>query len=557
MKSSAVLATAVALLCICGSTSARADGLTYEWYTVANNGHRIPGTEKLFNSYNQPAVNQDGTVVFRARSRGGEGKGSGQPEHGIYVRHVDDDGPITTVFRRGGSVPQPNNTAYGPGNDPAQFNEFPSVPRIDARSDTVATRAQSQPVWEYVLDDGDTRTGTAGVYANPGGVSTTAASMVGDVPGFSRFQVPVAEVPSGTGFDQFPGSPAVTERTTIVFKGNFAVGGAGKTGIFYRDIAQRGGTAPIELIASSYTLIPGASVTFGSTAPPSAGGKYVVFAGYDNEASPAAGGIYRARIGNKPIMLETVVKIGDPVPGESGAKFKGFGEAVSVSTNGHHVLFWGAWGEEMRNVTVTCTNEGNAARQAYCLQVTGAGLVKQVPVHQGFFVRDMQRGTTTPVAKTGDGILDFLYWNFSGRVPGMEGEGDDIEEPARWKTATFGAVSANGTPSISAFKARAFDGSDGLYLRRLLPPRVGELVTLLKTGDSAAMVDPAAPAGGVITALGMERDGFRGRWLAISLSMVTGGAASVAAAGNESGEDTGWAGIYAAHFLDDEEIAPH
>ena len=81
------------------------------------------------------------------------------------------------------------------------------------------------------------------------------------------------DVPVGTGFDQFPGSPAVTERTTIVFKGNFAVEGVGKTGVFYRDFVANGGKAPIELIASSFTRIPGSTTLFGSTAPPSVGGQ--------------------------------------------------------------------------------------------------------------------------------------------------------------------------------------------------------------------------------------------------------------------------------------------
>ena len=170
--------------------------------------------------------------------------------------------------------------------------------------------------------------------------------MLGIVPGFEYFQVPVPGLPPVTGFDQFPGSPAVTERNTIVFKGNFAVDGVGKTGVFYRDVVANGGIAPIELIASSYTLIPGTATPFGSTAPPSAAGKYVVFAGYDNEEQPTAGGIYRARLGNKPIKLETVVKIGEAVPGERNATFRTFGEAMSVSSNGRHVLFWGGWGDE-------------------------------------------------------------------------------------------------------------------------------------------------------------------------------------------------------------------
>lgn len=542
MESKAILATAVAILCVTGAASASADDLSYEWYPVATNGDLIPGTSKHFNSYNQPAVNKGGMVVFRARSKGGEGQGQGesQPEHGIYTRDLDEYGPIVTVFRRRGAVPQPNNTQYGPEKDPAAFNEFPSVPRIDSGSDTIATRGQSQPVWEYTLPDGsDTRTGTAGVYTNPQGVPTTAASMVGDVAGYEYFQVPIEGIPTGTGFDQFPGSPAVTERNMIVFKGNFAVNGVGKTGVFYRDVKAQRGAAPIELIASSFTDIPGTSTKFGSTAPPSAGGKYVVFAGYDNEEQPTAGGIYRARIGNKPIKLETVVKIGDQVPGEpAGTKFKAFGEAVSLSSNGRHALFWGTWGDATFPVTVTCPNEGNAARQEFCLRVTGAGLVKQVPVHQGFFVRDVQLGKTVVIAKTDDTFEDFTYWNFSGRVPGMEGEGDDIEEPARWRTATFGAVSGSGAPSMSAFRARTVLGTNGVYLRKVQPSKPGALVTMLETGMPGAMVDPRA-TGTVITALGLERDGFRGEWLALAVSMLAEG-------GTE--EDSGWAGIFAARF---------
>ena len=551
MQANGILIAAVATLCVTGAPSTGAGDLSYEWYTAANNGDLIPGTDKLFNSYNQPTVNDGGRVVFRARSRGGQG----QPEHGIYVRDLDEFGPIVTVFRRLGTVPQPNNATYGPNNELAHFNEFPSVPRIDAGSDTLATRGMSQPVWQNTVDD--TRTGSAGVYADPRGVPTTAASMLGDVAGFEYFQVPIREVPAGTGFDQFPGSPAVTERNTIVFKGNFAVGGVGKTGVFYRNVVANGGMAPVELIASSYTQIPGATPTFGSTAPPSAAGKYVVFVGYDNEAKPTAGGVYRARLGNKPIKLETIVKIGDPVPGEVKGeefKFKVFGEAVSLSSNGRHVLFWGAWGSETYDVEVTCPNEGNAAVRAYCIERSDDGLgtsSRTVPVHQGFFVRDMQLRKTAVIAKTGDDFKDFVYWNFSGRAPGMGGGeegGDDIEEPARWRTATFGAVSAHGVPSMSAFKARSGDGADGIYLRKVLPTKAGEVMPMLKTGMPGAMVDPETPSGAVVTSLGIERDGFRGRWLAVSVGM----------AADEGGaeEDTGWAGVYAARFFDEEQVAP-
>jgi hypothetical protein len=455
------------------------------------------------------------------------------------------------------------------------------VPRIDAGSDTIATRGQSTPVWSYMLDDGsESRTGTSGVYTTAAhGMPTTGASMLGDVfeggvQTFPYFQVPVhGAVPAGTGFDQFPGSPAVTERTTIVFKGNFAVGGVGKTGVFYRDFAAKGGSLPIELIASSFTKIPGSQTNFGSTAPPSAGGKYAVFAGYDNEQAPTKGGIYRARLGKKPIVLETVVKIGDPVPGEGKSiKFDRFGEAISVSSNGRHVLFWGGWGGS-RDVPLACPAEGNADMRAFCATLTPPGTTGQVPKYQGFFLRDMQSRTTMVIAKTGDvvdgrEIEDFVYWNFSGRVPGKgHGGEEDTEETlelARWRSTSFGAVSGTGAPGMSVIKAKFEDNYDGLanehalLLRDVKPSRVGDLVPLVRTGDLGAVVDPEAPDGAVISALGIERDGFRGNWLAINVSMLVPSAEVTAAAdGEESEEETGWAGIYAAHFLDDDEVAPY
>jgi hypothetical protein len=350
--------------------------------------------------------------------------------------------------------------------------------------------------------------------------------------------------------------------------------------VFYRDFAAKGGTAPIELIASSFDKIPGSETLFGSTAPPSAGGRYAVFAGYDNEGDPEEGGIYRARLGKKPIVLEIVVKIGDPVDGTDGEKFTRFGEAISVSSNGRHVLFWGGWGGD-RSVTLECPDEGNAAMQTACDAATPPEPAPVVPEHQGFFLRDMQTGTTTVIAKTGDVVIvktgdvveertieDFVYWNFSGRVlgKGHGGEEDPEEtlELARWRSTSFGAVSGNGAPGMAVVKARFVDNKNGiddehaLLLRDVKPSGIGELMPLLRTGDSGAMVDPEAPAGAVVSALGIERDGFRGNWLAINVSMLVPSTDVTAAAeGEESEEETGWAGIYAAHFLDDEEVAPY
>jgi hypothetical protein len=183
----------------------------------------------------------------------------------------------------------------------------------------------------------------------------------------------------------------------------------------------------------------------------------------------------------------------------------------------------------------------------------------------------MQSKTTVVIAKTGDGIdgrtiEDFVYWNFSGRVPGKgHGGEEDPEETlelARWRSTSFGAVSGTGAPGMSVIKAKFADNNDGieneqaLLLRDVTPNRLGDLVPLLRTGDPGAMVDPEAPAGAVISALGIERDGFRGNWLAINVSMLVPSAeVTAAAAGEESEEETGWAGIYAAHFLDDEDAA--
>jgi hypothetical protein len=318
-----------------------------------------------------------------------------------------------------------------------------------------------------------------------------------------------------------------------------------------------------------------------------------VFAGYDNEQQPTKGGIYRARLGNKPIVLETVVKIGDPVPGTKGETFRRFGEAISVSSNGRHVLFWGGWGDpkEWDNVPMHCPDEGSEAMKLACdLATVEEGepealehpiTTRSVPKKQGFFLRDMQTGTTTVIAKTGDVVIvktgdvveertieDFVYWNFSGRVlgKGHGGEEDPEEtlELARWRSTSFGAVSGSGAPGMAVVKARFADNEDGLenenalLLRDVKPSGIGEMMSLLRTGDTGTMVDPEAPDGAVISALGIERDGFRGNWLAVNVSMLVPSAeVTAAAAGEESEEETGWAGVYAAHFLDDDEVAPY
>jgi len=571
----------------------------FDWTTVVNNNDPMPDApnERTFNSYNQPSVNTNGLVVIRARSKGGDGGGSGGggedeqggghgPTHGIYTRDMAvDDSEIIRILDRTTEVPQPNNAHYPPTNESlTTFIETPSFPRIDMESDTIATRGNHQPVWIYTPTDSDeTRAGTTGLYTNPFGPLITGAAKLGAVPEFSFFGVP--ELPSGTPFDVFPGAPSVTQSDTIVFKGNYTEDGIGKTGVYYRELVEEpipaadgallspaGGTLPVVLIANNTsTLIPGTDTVFGSTAPPSAAGERVVFAGFDDEDAPTLGGIYLAALEPQP-PLDTLVSIGGRVPGESrNDTFNGLGEGGAF--DGRFVGFWGAWGEETKTVRLYCPTEGNRDRIAYCnrnLVCEGTEETlgdensvcddvndpnfeiscyqdKEVPVNQGMFVHDIDTRSTRTVAKTGAPFDEFLFWNYSGKPPcagsGHSDEGDaDDGEPARWRSSAFVAVSARkGATYQAAFKARTaelvdgvyVDPVDGIYLRK--GPGQGQaIVTVLDTSMDGQALDPEAPEGSTIAELGLEREGLRGDWLAVSAKM-----------GIEGGEEEDdMAGIY-------------
>jgi hypothetical protein len=526
------------------------------WSTVVNNNDLIPPLNvRNFNSYNQPSVNKRGLVVIRARSRGGPP--FGPATHGIYTRDMSlgdvPTMPIVRILDRTTLVPEPNNLG-------TTFVETPSFPRIDMGSDAIATRGNHQPVWTYGSEGDETRAGTTGIYVNPFGSLITGAAKLGDVPHFSFFGVP--EFP-GTRFEVFPGSPSVTRGGTIVFKGNYTVSG-GETGVYYRDLedapitledgtklAPAGGESPVVLIANNtHTLIPGTNQAFGSTSPPSAVGHRAVFAGFDNEQNPSLGGLYLAPLTGTEPPLTTLVRIGDRVPGESvNSKFTRLGEGAAFDSR--YVGFWGAWGtvtvtdpasgqadcvSGCREVVVHCPTEGNKDRIAFCLEQCPepAGCTVQVPLKQGLFVRDTAPGGgTRTVAKTGARFQEFLFWNFSGKVPGVgQGDegGDDDGEPARWRSSAFVAVSG----LYTAFKAVAGDVV-GIYLNR----QPGQQVfTVLDTRTDGQAIDPEAPAGSTPTELGLEREGLRGPWLAVSAKMgIQGGT-----------EEEGIAGIYLTHL---------
>ena len=529
------------------------------WRRIANISNEVPGGGQTFSSFNQPSVNRQGVVVFRARTTG-----PGEPIRGIYLRRMQaENAPIETVVERGDEVPGPNNTQTPPGSgELASFLEFPSFPRIDAVLEILATRGQHEPVWTYVEEGGkETRVGTAGVYVRRAGVLETGASLLGAVvdaktgmPVFPEYSVP--GMPEGTRFDQFPGSPSV-DGETVCFKGNFTdpADQVGKTGVFYRELGG-GPASATHRVASSDTLIPGQpdgkAIRFGSTAGPSAAEGELVFLGLDDEGDPTMGGVYLADIAPDP-PLTALAEIGGAVPGELEATFTRLGEALSF--DGRYVSFWGAWGEETRTEILECPTDGNPALLAYCNEQHPDGFVVEIPVAQGVFVHDLATGETVPVATTTDepaGFTDFLYWVYSGRVPGAGGGDEESEELARWRSSAFTAVTSMecGTPGVkgdgqqSCFEA-AFKGArgevDGVYLFRRGGSDVGDaggLIGALTTQMPGTLLDPEAPVGSTIVTLGIEREALRESWFVVAGSMV-----------DETSKES-WAGVYIASLSD-------
>lgn len=558
-KSLQVLRRALKATLLLGVTPlASTSAFAITWQTVVNNSN-VPPTSApqtntpYFFSYNQPAVNWSGQVVFRARAKPLTGSGSsGEPVRGVYTRSVASTGAATQFIadNLAVQVPSPNTTA-------ATFTEFPSTPRSDILSYLVATRGQSQPV----ITTPDGKLGTSGVYARalqstssiyqgipqlPALPLTTAASQVGSVSQYSYFQVPGEA--AGTRFDQFPGSPSAVSLPTrliymVAFKGNYTVGTTSKTGIYFRNLA---GASAVQLVVKSGDNIPGGGV-FGSAAPPSAADSgnavaKVVFAGFDNEDAPTKGGIFIAPL-TQPTTLTPLVSIGAPVPNVSGATFNKFGEGISY--DGAYATFWGAWGTATKTIYKTCPTDGNKDVIAYCqahAPLPDYTYELTVPANQGIFVVDTTKSSNNVslIARTGDaGFTNFIYWTYSGSP-----EGGDAEPP-RWRASAFTAVN-NKAPNASTTTTRpsamAFKGLkgaddvslgavDGLYVKRLNSTS-SALITALDTTMDGRLVDPSAPAGSLVSAIGVERDGFRGRWLSITASMLN------------AQTTASWAGVY-------------
>jgi hypothetical protein len=406
-----------------------------------------------------------------------------------------------------------------------------------------------------VLADGsETRVGTSGVYLAGDFGQVTGASLLGAVldpqtgeATFPYFSVPGA--PVATRFDQFPGAPSITAGRTVVFKGNYTDPDTseGRTGIFFRDVLAEGGAAATRRIASSDTVIPGQSVKdpvrFGSTAPPTAEDGIVVFLGVDSEETPTLGGLYAAPLASDP-PLTPVALIGQQVPGEAeGVGFTRIGEAVAF--DGRWIGFWAAWGTATRTITLECPDEGNESVVQYCHEQYPDGYTTEVPVFQGIFVADLRSGLVQAVAKTDpkdpDAVDELLYWTFSGRAPGVGeggggeggggggegGVGEESLELARWRNASFVAVSGTRTGGADggadgfrvAYKGSR-DGIDGVHLAAGSESGLGSHELLLEVGMPGSVLDGSASAASEITALALERESLRGPYLAVGASLL-------------------------------------
>ncbi len=184
----------------------------------------------------------------------------------------------------------------------------------------------------------------------------------------------------------------------------------------------------------------------------------------------------------------------------------------------------------MRTIRLHCPAEGNRDRIAFCLTQCPEpqGCSAKAPVRQGIFLHDID-GCTRAVAKAPRDFEDFVFWNFSGMVPGIGGGhegGEDDGEPARWRSSAFVAVSGTST----AFKA-VTGNRVGVYLSEgpgLAP------VTVVDNRTDGQLLDPEAPVGSTVVEVGLEREGLRGVWLAVSAKMAVKGGT----------EEDGMAGVY-------------
>jgi len=410
-----------------------------DFETVVNNSTPIPGsTTDTFNSFNAPSISATGVVSFRARGGTGSGSSGGSPVEGIYTRDIAiANQPIQLIADKNTLVPD----ATKPN---VSFNAFSAFPRINGGASIF--RAQSPPI----VEGGE---GNKGLYTDYTGPLTTVANNADAVPG-------------GFGtFDQFPGSPSLT-NTTAVFKGNSTTsGGSEFTGIYARNLSSSGD--PITLVTDTAHNIPGTSTLFGSTAPPTAAGNKVVFRGVDNEASPTVGGLMIANLNasNVPDSVQTLISLSDPIPHGSG----------TFSTIGEELAFDGT--------TVVFHATGSNSQQ-------------------GIYTANAITGSVSRVA------------DLNTTIPGSTDTFTDFD---------FDTTNGMGQPRTAAFLAG--DNGDAFFLAKgpndllgIYGLINGQLRKIIDTNSPATLLDPNAQ-GFAITNLSLEREGYQNHRLVFAATM--------------------------------------
>jgi len=508
-----------------------------DWDIIVNNNDKIPNGGlvdiRKFSSYNTASVNTDGFVVFGASSTE-DGTLPLPLQTGIFVRDMFDNSTETGIIRRqagsGTEVPNPNFNS-------AEFDEFPSFPRMSIDEYNIATRGNYD---QSLLPIGDS-VDNIGIYFNLVTKDDTSSpsfrtgmATLGSISEFSIFEVPGIFTPQGTAFDIFPGSPAIQNDGTMAFKGNYE-DGIPKTGVFYRalDNEDRGGAGEVFLITNSDTGIPNCvlDATFEYISTPSIANNKAVFLGLDNEANPNCGGIYDAVLefpGNGfPLGLESLVTIGDEVPDTPLSRtFTTLGDDLSY--DGNAVSFWGGWGDNNKTISLCCpendlseycknddpdTINGTETGDAPLDCDSGYYQNKTVPVNQGIFVYDGEDdGSITTVAKSSiiNDDIDFVFWHYSGEP--------ESSDPPRWRASATSALSSK---DRVAYKVKK-DDTVGIYVWNRDDPDNDDVVA--QTGDDCTTFDPdGVSTVGLglslsVDSVSIERDSFRGTRLVVTIT---------------------------------------
>lgn len=227
-RSTCAVGVAFALAAAFGA--AHAQPLT--WRTIVNNANVMPGAALTFNSFNQPSVNSNGVVVFRARSKGSAGAG----ESTNSVEFSAEPPTWSTIDAAAGTGPAGILTfpRYAVPGAPAgtRFDQFPGAPAV-TNGTVIAFKGN-------YTDPADTL-GKTGVH------SRDVAANAGQ----SAIQV-VAN--SNTVIPNPPGAPVVTFGSTA--PPSAANGYMVFTGLDIEEAPTRGGIyrAPLQPLPALQTL---------------------------------------------------------------------------------------------------------------------------------------------------------------------------------------------------------------------------------------------------------------------------------------------------------------